>query len=125
MEAGIITLSMLNKPGVYQQLEEQSEHLGQGLVNAARKAGIDGTLNRIGSLMSLFFCGESVTDLTSALKSDQEQFARYFNLMLNEGIYIAPSQFEALFVSLAHTRADIDQTIRSAEKAFIQMSENK
>ena len=90
---------MLKKPGVYQQLEEQSEYLGLGLAKAAREAGIDVTLNRIGSLMSLFFCSESVTDLDSALKSDQEQFARYFHLMLDEGIYLAPSQFEAMFVS--------------------------
>ena len=124
MEAGIVTLNMLKKPGVYQQLEERSERLGQGLVRAAREAGIDATLNRIGSLMSLFFCSESVTGLNSALKSDQEQFARYFTLMLNEGIYLAPSQFEALFVSLSHTREDIDQTIEAAEQTFLQMREN-
>jgi glutamate-1-semialdehyde 2,1-aminomutase len=125
MEAGIVTLNMLKKPGVYQHLEERSEHLGQGLAKAAREAGIDTTLNRIGSLMSLFFCSESVTDLDSALKSDQEQFARYFNLMLNEGIYLAPSQFEALFVSLSHTREDIDQTIKAAERTFLRMHENQ
>jgi glutamate-1-semialdehyde 2,1-aminomutase len=124
MEAGIITLNLLKQPGSYQQLEEQGEYLGQGLSRAAREAGIDTTLNRVGSLMSLFFCSESVTDLDSALKSNQEQFARYFNLMLNEGIYLAPSQFEALFVSLAHTREDLDQTIRSAGLAFRQMREH-
>jgi len=124
MEAGIITLNLLKQPGSYQQLEEQGEYLGQGLARAAREAGIDTTLNRVGSLMSLFFCSESVTDLDSALKSNQEQFARYFNLMLNEGIYLAPSQFEALFVSLAHTREDLDQTIRAAGSAFRQMREH-
>ncbi len=123
MEAGIITLNLLKKPGVYQQLEEKSEHLGLGLAQAAREAGIDATLNRIGSLMSLFFCSESVTDLDSALKSDQEQFARYFQLMLEEGIYLAPSQFEALFVSLAHTREDVDQTINAAKRVFLRMRE--
>ncbi len=121
MEAGIVTLNLLKKPGVYQQLEEKSEHLGLGLAQAAREAGIDATLNRIGSLMSLFFCSESVTDLDSALKSDQEQFARYFQFMLEEGIYLAPSQFEALFVSLAHTREDVDQTINAAKRVFLRM----
>jgi glutamate-1-semialdehyde 2,1-aminomutase len=124
MEAGIITLNLLKQPGSYQQLEEQGEYLGQGLARAAREAGIDTTLNRVGSLLSLFFCSESVTDLDSALKSNQEQFARYFNLMLNEGIYLAPSQFEALFVSLAHTREDLDQTIKVAGRAFLQMREH-
>jgi glutamate-1-semialdehyde 2,1-aminomutase len=124
MEAGIVTLNLLRQPGVYQQLEELGDYLGQGLARAARQAGIDATLNRVGSLMSLFFCRESVTDLDSALKSNQEQFARYFNLMLNEGIYLGPSQFEALFVSLAHTREDLDQTIEAAGRAFRQMREN-
>ena len=124
MEAGIVTLNLLKQPGIYQQLEERGEHLGQGLARAAMEAGIDTTLNRIGSLMSLFFCSESVTDLDSALKSNQEQFAQYFNLMLNEGIYLAPSQFEALFVSLAHTREDLDQTIKAAGRVFLQMREN-
>jgi glutamate-1-semialdehyde 2,1-aminomutase len=120
MEAGIITLNMLKKPGVYQQLEEQGAYLAQGLAKAAREAGIDATLNRIGSLMSLFFTSESVTGLESALKSNQGQFARYYHLMLNEGIYLAPSQFEALFISLAHTREDLDETVKAAEKAFAQ-----
>ena len=123
MEAGIITLNMLKKPGVYQQLEEQGAYLAQGLAKAAREAGIDATLNRIGSLMSLFFTSEGVTGLDSALKSDQEQFARYYHLMLDEGIYLAPSQFEALFISLAHTREDLDETVKAAEKAFAQMLE--
>jgi glutamate-1-semialdehyde 2,1-aminomutase len=123
MEAGIVTLGLLGKPGTYEQLGEKGEYLGRGLVQAAGEAGIAVTLNRVESLISLFFCSESVTDLDSALKSDQAQFGRYFNLMLDQGIYLAPSQFEALFVSLAHTREDLDRTIGAAARAFQQMSE--
>jgi glutamate-1-semialdehyde 2,1-aminomutase len=121
MEAGIITLNLLKKPDVYRQLEEKSAYLGRGLAKTAEDAGVEITLSRIGSLMSLFFCGESVTDLTGALRSKQEQYARYFQLMLNEGIYLAPSQFEALFISLAHTREDLDQTIQAAGRSFMQL----
>lgn len=125
MEAGIVTLNLLKEPGVYQQLAEKGAYLGQGLEQAVRESGIDATINRIGSLMSLFFCSGTVNSLNSALKSSQEQYSRYFNLMLNEGIYLAPSQFEALFVSLAHTREDLDQTISAAEKTFRKMHEEE
>jgi len=125
MEAGIATLNLLQHRGVYQQLEEKAEYLDRGLAQAAAEEGIAVTINRIGSLISMFFCSEPVTDLDSALKSDQEQFARYFTLMLNEGIYLAPSQFEAIFLSLAHSREDLDQTIAAASRTFVQMNKEE
>ena len=116
--AGIETLKLLKKPGVYRQLEERGRLLSEGLLEAARELGVGVTLNRVGSMMTLFFTPGPVTDYASAKKSDTLAFARFFRTMLEEGIYLPPSQFEAAFLSTAHTSADIAKTVRAARSAF-------
>jgi glutamate-1-semialdehyde 2,1-aminomutase len=116
--AGIATLQLLRQPGVYDELETKSARLDQGLRQAASEAGLELTFNRVGSMLCTFFTNEPVTDFDSASKSDTEQFARYFAGMLQKGVYLAPSQFEAAFMSLVHTDAQIDQTIEAARAVF-------
>ncbi|MEP6600762.1 MAG: glutamate-1-semialdehyde 2,1-aminomutase [Nitrospirota bacterium] len=116
--AGIETLKLLKKPGVYRQLEERGRLLSEGLLEAARELGVGVTLNRVGSMMTLFFTPGPVTDYASAKKSDTLAFARFFRAMLEEGIYLPPSQFEAAFLSTAHTSGDIAKTVRAARTAF-------
>ncbi len=116
--AGIETLKLLKKSGVYRQLEERSRQLGQGLSRAAREAGVAAMLNRVGSMMTLFFTPGPVTDYASAKKSDTQAYAKFFRAMLNQGVYLAPSQFEAAFLSTAHTPADVAKTLKAARAAF-------
>ncbi len=116
--AGIETLKLLKKAGVYRQLEERGRQLGDGLSRAAREAGLQVTLNRVGSMMTLFFTPGPVTDYASAKKSDTQAYAKYFRAMLSQGIYLAPSQFEAVFLSTAHTPADLNKTVKAARAAF-------
>jgi len=116
--AGIETLKRLKKPGVYRQLEEQARKLSEGLSREAREAGVAMTLNRVGSMMTLFFTAGPVTDYASAKKSDTQAYARFFRAMLNQGVYLAPSQFEAAFLSTAHTAADLTKTVKAARAAF-------
>ncbi|WHZ23967.1 MAG: Glutamate-1-semialdehyde 2,1-aminomutase [Nitrospira sp.] len=116
--AGIETLKRLKKPGVYEQLEERSAKLADGLGKAARKANIPLTQTRVGSMMGAFFTQGPVTDWGSAKKSDTKVYAKFFHQMLEAGVYLAPSQFEAAFMSLAHTPKDIDRTIKAAQAAF-------
>ena len=118
MTAGIETLKLLKKPGIYRQLEERARLLSDGLLGAARDLGVGVTLNRVGSMMTLFFTPGPVTDYASAKKSDTLAFARFFRAMLEEGIYLAPSQFEAAFLSTAHTPGDIAKTVKAARAAF-------
>lgn|SRR5574340_87242 len=116
--AGIETLKRLKKPGVYEQLEQRSAALADGFGKAARKAGVPLTQTRVGSMMGAFFTQGPVTDWGSAKKSDTKAYAKFFHQMLEAGIYLAPSQFEAAFMSLAHTPKDIDRTIKAAQAAF-------
>lgn len=119
VSAGLKTLELLSAyPSVYEQLEQKTKTLGDGLLQAAKTKGLKVTLNRVGSMFTLFFTSKSVVDYTSALTADQELFSRYFQGMLREGIYLPPSQFEANFVSLAHTDEDIAKTIAAANKVF-------
>jgi glutamate-1-semialdehyde 2,1-aminomutase len=118
MAAGIATLRLLTEPGVYDHLERLSTHLVDGLGAAARSAGVAYTANRVGSMFTGFFCSESPTDYVSAKRADTRRYARFFHAMLERGVYLAPSQFEAGFVSLAHTDADIDATLNAATDAF-------
>ncbi|MGA1875759.1 MAG: glutamate-1-semialdehyde 2,1-aminomutase [bacterium] len=118
VSAGLKTLQLLADPKVYEKLENKTRRLTNGLVMAAKSAGIPVTLNVVGSMFTLFFTSKNVTDYTSALTSDQEMFARYFQGMLEEGISLPPSQFETNFVSSAHTDEDIDRTISAAQKVF-------
>jgi glutamate-1-semialdehyde 2,1-aminomutase len=116
--AGIATLKALKKPGTYAQLEEVSARLEEGLRKAARHAGAAVEINRVGSMFTVFFTAAPVTDFQSACTSDTTRYGKFFHALLERGVYLAPSQFEACFVSLAHTRKDIATTIRAASEAF-------
>jgi glutamate-1-semialdehyde 2,1-aminomutase len=115
MAAGIETLTQLMKPGFYEALDEKAGHLATGLEQAAENAGIDVIGARVGSMLGLFFNEKSVLNFDDAKASDLEMFSAFYNGMLQKGVYIAPSQFEALFVSAAHGRGHIDATIKAAE----------
>jgi len=114
MAAGIATLKQIGHSGFYDALEEKSAYLAKGLDQAAEEAGVSVTLNRVGSMMGLFFRGQPVGNFNDAKASDLDRFAAYYRGMLERGIYLAPSQFEALFVSAAHNRDYLDATIDAA-----------
>jgi glutamate-1-semialdehyde 2,1-aminomutase len=116
--AGLAILKLLRESNPYSQLEHLGSKLEQGLRAAASEAGIQATVNRVGSMMTAFFTEGPVTDWLSAKKSDTDRYARYFRAMLEEGIYLAPSQFECAFVSLAHTDELIEKTIAAARLAI-------
>ena len=121
MTAGIETLRILNDARVYRQLEERTAALQEGIAAAACQACIPLSIARAGSLLTVFFSGGEVSDYSSVRSCDTGLFARFFNSLLNDGIYWPPSQFEAAFVSLAHSPQDIETTIRAAGKAFKQL----
>jgi glutamate-1-semialdehyde 2,1-aminomutase len=118
MAAGVATLRLLTEPGVYAHLETLSARLVDGLAQAARTAGVAYTANRVGSMFTGFFCAERPLDYASAKHADTRRYARFFHTMLDRGVYLAPSQFEAGFMSLAHTDADLDATLQAARAAF-------
>ncbi|MHB1323617.1 MAG: glutamate-1-semialdehyde 2,1-aminomutase [Coriobacteriia bacterium] len=118
MVAGLALLAELSKPGVYDELERKGSRLEAGLCAAAEKAGVDAHLTRVGSMACMFFTAEEVTDWTSAATSDTERYAAYFRGMLERGIMLAPSQFEATFVGLAHTDGDIDAMTEAAAEVL-------
>jgi glutamate-1-semialdehyde 2,1-aminomutase len=118
MTAGIETLSVLKKSGAYGELEEKASLLEKGITEAASSAGVNIQLPRIGSMFTVFFIKGAVIDYESATKADTELYARFFHQMLSQGIYLPPSQFEAAFVSLAHTYKDIQATIDAVKNAF-------
>ncbi len=118
VSAGLAIMSIIEKQNVYQKLESLGKRLGDGLENAAKKVGIDVTLNRIGSMMTMFFGKGPVKDFQSAAACNKIRYAAFHNAMLKEGFYFAPSAFEAVFVSLAHTEEDIDRTIAAAERVL-------
>ncbi|MDL1970801.1 MAG: glutamate-1-semialdehyde 2,1-aminomutase [Candidatus Desulfofervidaceae bacterium] len=119
MAAGLATLKILQRPGMYEELEQKAKQLTEGIKQAAQEAGLNIQLNRIASMFSLFFePKEPVRDYESVLKTNAEMFIQYFYGMLNRGIYLAPSAYEAAFVSLAHTEADIENTIQAVKETF-------
>jgi glutamate-1-semialdehyde 2,1-aminomutase len=119
MAAGASTLEQLS-PDAYAKLEDVSARLVAGLAGAALEAGAAVQVNRVGSMFTVFFTGERVFDAASARKSDTKRFGRFFHAMLERGIYLPPSQFEAAFVSVAHSAEDVDMTIAAAKEAFAQ-----
>jgi glutamate-1-semialdehyde 2,1-aminomutase len=121
MTAGLATLRRLRDESVYAQLERAGARLCAGLADAARAAGIATVTNRVGSMWTTFFTSEPVDDWTSAGKSDRDVYGKFFHAMLAEGVYLAPSQFEAGFIGLAHTDELLDQTIAAARAAFAIM----
>ena len=120
MAAGYETLQALCEPGTYERLEQLAGRLADGFSENARRAGIPVTLNRVGAMMSAFFIEGEVTNAEDARRADTERFARFFAAMLDRGISIAPSQFEATFVSLAHSDEDIDRTVDAHLNALQQ-----
>jgi len=118
MTAGILTLRRLRDKSIYNTLESTSAKLCDGLSGAAKAAGFQTITNRVGSMCTNFFTGEPVVDWVTANKSDRALYGRFFHAMLDEGVYLAPSQFEAGFVSIAHTDEVIDQTIEAARNVF-------
>ncbi|MCD4788260.1 MAG: glutamate-1-semialdehyde 2,1-aminomutase, partial [Desulfobacterales bacterium] len=115
MAAGIATLMQLKKPGFYENLDKKADLLATGLEKAAEKAGVKAKVDRAGSMLGLFFTDRDVKNFEDAKTSDLDMFAAYYKGMLEKGIYLAPSQFEALFVSAAHEVEHIDKTIEAAE----------
>lgn len=118
MTAGLETLKILKKTGTYDKLEHLSEKLAHGIRQAAESVGLPLFQTRVGSMSGMFFTSKNVVDLATAKTSDTKKYARFFTEMLNRGIYFAPSQFEAAFVSLAHDQEQIDQTISAAKEIF-------
>lgn len=119
MAAGIATLRVLGRPGVYEELEDKARKLEKAFKEGAQEAGVPIWQNRVGSMLSTFFTEKEVWDYASAKTSDTARYARFFREMLSRGVYLAPSQFEAAFVSLAHSEEDLETTreaIRSAMK---------
>lgn len=116
--AGCATLRVLRDDPPYERLEQFSARLEAGLRAAAVEAGVAHQLNRVGSMLTLFFAAEPIVDWDSASRCDTGRFARWFWAMLDRGIYLPPSQYEALFVSAAHTAADVDATIAAARDAL-------
>ncbi|MBN2124694.1 MAG: aminotransferase class III-fold pyridoxal phosphate-dependent enzyme, partial [Deltaproteobacteria bacterium] len=118
MAAGLATLAELRNKKVYAELEEKGNTLFTGIQEAARAAGIPATVNRIGSMGSLFFTDRPVTDFASAKASSGDRFKAFYAHMNGQGVYLAPSPFEAWFVSLAHGAEQIRETIACAEKGL-------
>jgi len=119
MTAGIAALSHIkHHPEIYSELEEKSALLESGMRNNLQKAGLNYTINRIGSMLCQFFTDKPVTNFETAIQSDTEKYAKYFHKMLDSGIYLAPAQFEAMFVSTAHCEEDIQRTIEAHRLAI-------
>jgi glutamate-1-semialdehyde 2,1-aminomutase len=118
MAAGLAALEALAAGNAYERLEQLGAVLEAGLRDAAKQAGVPVQLNRCGSMFCAYFTSQPVHNLADAMTSDRERFKKYFHTMLDEGIYLAPSQFEAGFLSTAHSEADIDKTVRAAAKAM-------
>ncbi len=118
MAAGVATLEALRDRGLYKKLEESSQNLSEGLKRVARDSGVKTFHTRVGSMLCTFFTGEEVTEWDSARTSDTKLYAAYFRGMLERGIYLAPSQFEAVFVSTAHRKEDIEATIKASSEVL-------
>jgi glutamate-1-semialdehyde 2,1-aminomutase len=118
MAAGIAALEELAASGAYAKLEQLGATLEAGMKSAAKSAGVPVQFNRCGSMFCAYFTSDPVHNVAEAMKSDRERFKRYFHGMLAEGIYFAPSQFEAGFLSTTHTEADIARTVAAAAKVM-------
>lgn len=118
MRAGLETLKLLAAPGFYEELDRRAERLATGLREALRSSGLAGQVNAAGSLLTLFFGDEPVKDYDGAKRSDTRRFAAFFSEVLERGVFLPPSQFEALFVSAAHTEADIERTVAACREGL-------
>ena len=122
MAAGIALVNELRKPGFYDELEEKSDFFAEGLARIAANADFPTVLNRIGSMMTCFFTDEPVTDFESAMKADTERYGQHFRQMLEGGVWLAPSQFEAAFVSAAHDRVQLEKALNMTESSFKKLA---
>ncbi|HET7342574.1 MAG TPA: glutamate-1-semialdehyde 2,1-aminomutase [Methylomirabilota bacterium] len=120
--AGLAALRALTDKRAYARLETLGAQLEQGLRDGAQKAGVPLTVNRVGSMLTAFFCAGPVRDYATARGADTARYARFFSAMLERGMYLAPSQFEAAFVSLAHSEADLERAGRAAAEAFAALA---
>lgn len=119
MTAGIAALTYIkNHPEIYDELENKSAMLEKGMRDNLKKAGLNYTINRVGSMLCQFFTDEAVMDFNTAVKSDTDKYAKFFHKMLDSGIYLAPAQFEAMFVSTAHSFEDIEKTLEKHSKSL-------
>ena len=125
MAAGIATLNMIRDGDIYGTLEEKGEFLFKGLEKSAREAGLKVTMNMVGSMGSLFFTDGPVKDFSTAAASNTDMFSQYYRSMLAQGIYLAPSAFEAMFISLAHDEDALNTTLECASKAFRGIARNQ
>ncbi|MFA4136130.1 MULTISPECIES: glutamate-1-semialdehyde 2,1-aminomutase [Brevibacillus] len=121
IRAGIACLEVLKQPGVYDEFERLGALLANGIIEAANKHGVTIQLNRVKGALAVYFTDEPVHDYDAAQKANGEVFARFFQLMLNEGVCLAPSKYEAWFVTTAHTEEDIQFTIAAVDRAFSQL----
>ena len=121
MKAGIALLEVLEQDGVYEELNRLGKKLEDGLNELIKKHGITATINRVYGSLTMYFTDEKVTHYEQAENSDGDAFAKFFKLMLNQGINLAPSKFEAWFLTTEHTDEDIEETLRAADYAFSQM----
>ena len=121
MRAGIALLEVLEQEGVYDKLDQLGRRLEEGLQKLIDKHHITATINRIYGSLTLYFTNEKVTHYEQVENSDGDAFAQFFKLMLNQGINLAPSKFEAWFLTTEHTEEDIDRTLEAADYAFSKM----
>jgi glutamate-1-semialdehyde 2,1-aminomutase len=121
MAAGLATLELISAPGFHAELTAKTQWLCEGMVAAAREAGISLTANHVGGMFGIFFTGEPVSTYAQAVACDVERFKAFFHGMLAEGIYLAPSAFEAGFMSSAHTEEDIEATLTAARRVFARI----
>ena len=122
MRAGIATLKELSRPGLYDGIHSLNKKLGVGMSTALSQAGLQAQINSIGSLSTMFFTEKPVTNYDEAKASNTKLYGAFFREMLNRGILLAPSQFEAAFVSASHTDADIDRTVVAAKESLKAVS---
>ncbi|MES0328219.1 MAG: aminotransferase class III-fold pyridoxal phosphate-dependent enzyme, partial [Gammaproteobacteria bacterium] len=118
MTAGLKTLELISAPGFFDELSKKVEYLTDGILDAAKSAGIAMTCNRVGGMFGLFFSEEKVTSFEQATQCNVEQFKQFFHGMLDEGIYMAPSAYESGFVSTMHSNDELDKTIAAAKKVL-------
>lgn len=118
MAAGIATIDELSKPGVYEGLQASTDRLADGLLGVFDAAGVQAVVNRACGLLTVFFTGSPVFDMSTASATDREAFGAFFHEMIDNGVYLPPSQFEAWFVSTAHTDADIEETLNAVKKSL-------
>ena len=126
MAGGTATLDIMQEAGAYETLERRSAMLAEGLIDAAEAAGVPVALNRVGSMLTPFFRrrgGETVANFADAVAGDTGAYATFFHAMLANGVHLAPSQYEGMFVGLAHTEDAIEQTISAAERAFAAVAQ--